>query len=222
MSDNYVFRKRAAVLCASVFEADNSADIASKARTKLLARHHKTLTKSVVKNHGRIVRVIGGEVMAVFVDPLNAVECAIEFQKQAIARNIDAPPDKVVQFRLGVGLGQIAVDRENITGDAVDYAVTLQNATTPDNVWVSSDVPADLQGRMRVVFTEVQVSDDLDLSTTTLMAPLRAHRIEIDKQAPMRAADYLLPDGRGGILTLIAPISGMLLLVVISIFWFMD
>jgi class 3 adenylate cyclase len=222
MSDNYVFRKRAAVLCTSVFEAENSADIASRARTKLLARHHKTLTKSIVKNHGRIVRVIGGEVMAVFVDPLNAVECAIEFQKQAIALNIDAPPAKIVRFRLGIGLGQIAVDKENITGDAVDYAVTLQNATSPDSVWVSGDIPADLQGRMRVVFTEVKVRDDLDLSATNLIAPLRAYRIELDKQAAMRAADYFLPDGRGGLLTLIAPISGMLLLVIISIFWFMD
>jgi adenylate cyclase len=218
MSDNYVFRKRAAVLCANVVSVQGLAEPKIAARRKLLAKRHKTLSQTILKNHGRVVRVLGDEILAVFVDAMHAVNCAIEFQKHAIAHNKNTAFEKRLQFRVGVGLGLIAVDKETIKGDAVDFATALQNAAHPDGVWVSADIPDDLQGRMRVVFSKVDDDVGGDPAAANFMAPIGAHVVALDKQAAMRAVDYLLPDGRGSALTLIAPLAMIIVLILLAYF----
>jgi len=207
MADNFIFRKRAAVLCLDLASLPGQDQNPDKARQKLLAKRHKTLSKSIIKYQGRIVRVQDTEILAVFVEAQQAVGCAIDFQKHAIARNKNAATDKQAHFRAAIGLGQIAVDKEAIEGEAVTLATGLCAAMPVDGVWVSSEVPDDLAGRLRVVLNEVE-------------APLLAFAVDLSKQPTMRAADYLLPNGRGGWLTLIAPMSAMLILIVIAYFWF--
>jgi len=219
MSDNYVFRKRAAVLSAHVLHLDDVDSTPDKARRKLLAKHHKTLIKNVAKNHGRIVRLEGDDMLAVFVDARQATNCAIEFQKHAIARNKGAPAERIVQFRIGLGLGDIAVRADNIEGDAVAQATALQAAAPADGIWVTGDIPEDLRGRLQVAFSQVPLDEIGAADGADPIAPFSPHAVELDKQAPMRAADYMLPDGRGSIVSLIAPVLGMLLLVVIAWFW---
>ena len=73
---------------------------------------------------------------------------------------------------------------------------------------------------MRVVFSAVQESVVGNGWSTDFVAPIRAHAIDLDKQAPMRAADYLVPSGRGSLWSLLAPIFAMLVLIVIAYFWF--
>lgn len=221
MADNFILRKRAAVLCLDAPPTLPVTPAMEKARRKLLAKRHKTLSKSIIKHQGRVVRVRGDEILAVFVEAQQAVGCAIDFQKHAIARNKNVAPEKQVHFRAGVGLGQIAVDKETIEGDAVTLATDLCAAMLPDGVWVSSEVPNDLQGRMPVVLTEVDAPlapPPLTSPTSTSHGP--AFAVDLSKQPSMRAADFLLPNGRGGWLTLIAPMSAMLILVVIAYFWF--
>lgn len=91
----------------------------------------------IVKYGGRVVDVAGDSLLAEFPTATRAVECAVEIQRELAARNVRLPADRRVEFRIGIELGQVMVDRGRLYGECVNIAARVQEAAAPRSILVA-------------------------------------------------------------------------------------
>src|SRR5262245_34503217 len=89
---------------------------------RLKAHRAELIDPAIAKNRGRVVKSTGDGLLAEFVSVVDAVECAVEMQRRMARRNSDLPEDKRLLFRIGINIGDIIVDADDIHGDGVNIA----------------------------------------------------------------------------------------------------
>ena len=104
---------------------------------------------------GRVVKTMGDGLLLEFPSVVDAVRCAIAVQEGMIKRNIDTPKDKQIVFRIGVNLGDIIVDGDDILGDGINIAARLEGLAEPGGICVSSRVHDDVRDRLDLAFTDI-------------------------------------------------------------------
>jgi TolB-like protein/class 3 adenylate cyclase/cytochrome c-type biogenesis protein CcmH/NrfG len=156
-----VERRLAAVLAADVVaysrmvEADEASTLAAIRRLRsdvfgpLLSRHH-----------GRVVKVIGDGIIAEFGSVVDAVNCAVAVQKESALIQAESPADRRIVLRIGVNLGDVVVEGDDLLGDGVNIAARLEQLAPPGGILVSGtaydqlrgklDLPLDFAGDQRV------------------------------------------------------------------------
>jgi adenylate cyclase len=103
--------------------------------------HRRELLDAKIREHrGRIVNTAGDGVLAEFASVVDAVRCAIEVQRTMLDRNAGTAADRLIQFRIGINLGDVMVDGSDIYGDGVNIAARLQELAEPGGVVVSRTV----------------------------------------------------------------------------------
>src|ERR1700686_4044694 len=103
-----------------------------------LKAHLRQLIDPKIREHrGRIVKNTGDGMLAEFPSAVNAVRCAIEIQRSMIDRNANIPEDKCISFRVGVNLGDVIVEPEDIFGDGVNVAARLEALAEPGGICIS-------------------------------------------------------------------------------------
>src|SRR4030095_1545357 len=126
MAEERVQRRLAAIIAADVvgysrlMELDEAGTLAA-----LKARRKKILQPLVAEHQGRIVKLMGDGVLVEFASAVNAVACAIEMQKGLAAANA-RNTDRDILFRVGINLGDVVVQGEDIYGDGVNVAARLE------------------------------------------------------------------------------------------------
>jgi class 3 adenylate cyclase len=136
-----VERKLAAILAADVagysrlMEADEEGTLA---RLKSLRR--ELIDPKINEHHGRIVKTTGDGALVEFPSVVEAVRCAVEVQHGMAGLNADVPKDRRIEFRIGINLGDIIVDPDDIHGDGVNVAARLQQLAHPGGIAVSRTV----------------------------------------------------------------------------------
>src|ERR1700748_2301704 len=119
-------------------------------------REHRAVTDALVAKHGgRIVKTTGDGVLLEFPSVVDAVECAIAVQAVMAERNEDVPVDRRMQFRIGVNLGDILIEGEDILGDGVNIAARLEGIAEAGGVCISSSAYDQVQGKVEVEFIEL-------------------------------------------------------------------
>src|SRR5260370_19867575 len=99
-----------------------------------LSSHHKLIDSLIEQHHGRFVNSAGDSVLAEFASVVNAVQCAVEVQATLKAENAPLSPERRVEFRIGVNLGDVMVDGEQIYGDGVNVAARLESLAQADGM----------------------------------------------------------------------------------------
>ncbi len=142
---------------------------------RLKAHRRELVDPSVAAHKGRIVKTTGDGILIEFPSVVEAVECAVAIQRGMGERNKDVPPDRRIEFRVGVNLGDIILEDGDIFGDGVNIAARLENLAEPGGVLVS-----------RTVFTQVRDKlpyhfDDMGEHTLKNIArPLNVYRVRVD------------------------------------------
>ena len=95
--------------------------------TSLKAHRRELIDCKIAEHHGRIVKVTGDGMLVEFPSVVNAVACSADIQRAMPGRNEDVPQDRRIEFRVGINLGDVIVDGEDIFGDAVNVAARLGN-----------------------------------------------------------------------------------------------
>jgi adenylate cyclase len=126
---------------------------------------------AVAMHRGRVVKMMGDGALVEFPSAVDAVECAVAIQKAAMERNAARPEGKPVEFRIGVNLGDIVIDGDDIFGDGVNVAARLEGQAPRNGVLVSDAVHAQVQGKTGVGFTEAG-----ELTLKNIDRPVRAWR----------------------------------------------
>ena len=146
-------RRLAAIVCADVAGYSRMMG-ADEAGTHAAFKAHRSAIYPVILNHGgRLVKNTGDGFLLEFTSVVSAIECAIAMQRQMAERNAQLPAERIMQFRMGVHMGDVIADEDEVFGDDVNIAVRLQSVAAPGGVAVSAK--AYLEAGTRVSITLV-------------------------------------------------------------------
>ena len=161
----------------------------------------KTVRKTVVDpgiaaHHGRIVKTTGDGMLVEFASAVDAARCAVQVQREMAQQNIDVPPELRIEFRIGIHVGDIIIDDNDIFGDGVNIAARLEGIAEPGGVCISDDAHRQIRGKIDIPF------DDIGEQTLkNITEPMRAWHIRIAGEAApavpssrIQVQDLTLPD----------------------------
>src|SRR5260370_17191484 len=127
-----VQRRLAAILAADVAGYSRLMGADEEGTLACLKAIRRELSDPKVKEHrGRIVKTTGDGLLIEFASVVDAVRCAVEVQRAMAERNTDVPPDRRIELRMGINLGDIIKDGRDIYGDAVNFAARLAGFAQP-------------------------------------------------------------------------------------------
>jgi adenylate cyclase len=175
-----VERKLAAILAADVvgysrLMAENEADTFERLR----AHRTELFEPEVAKHHGRIFKLMGDGLLAEFGSVVDAVECAAALQAEMAKRNNGLSPDRRIDFRIGIHVGDVIVEGEDRHGDAVNVAARLQQLAEPGAICVSQHVVDHTKQKVALGF-ELRGEEHLK----NIAEPVRVYRVTSTPQGP--------------------------------------
>jgi adenylate cyclase len=115
----------------------------------------KIIDSLIASHHGRFVNSAGDSVLAEFTGVVAAVNCAVEIQTALKTENTKLQPNRRMQFRIGVNLGDVIVDRERIYDDGVNVAAGLENLALPGGICISGTVHEQVRDKLALVYQDV-------------------------------------------------------------------
>jgi adenylate cyclase len=120
----------------------------------LKAIRNEVIDQKIAEHQGRIVKLIGDGILAEFPSVVSALACATEVQRGVRQRNIDVPGNRRIEFRIGVNVGDVIVEGEDIYGDGVNVAARLESVADPGGIAVSEAVYDHVGNRLDVRFED--------------------------------------------------------------------
>ncbi|MEP1205846.1 MAG: adenylate/guanylate cyclase domain-containing protein [Rhizobiaceae bacterium] len=188
MVDERVQRKLAAILAADVAGYSRLMGVDEEA-TLAAFKQIRDLVDPLIERHaGRVFGGAGDSLIAEFTSPVEAVRCAIEIQTAIENHGADIPENERMRFRIGINLGDVMIDGENLMGDGVNVAARLEALASPGGVCVSDTVVAQVRDRLDLEFVDLG-----EHHVKNIVRPLRAYRVplasEIRAASPYRGLD---------------------------------
>jgi TolB-like protein/class 3 adenylate cyclase/tetratricopeptide (TPR) repeat protein len=169
-------RRLSAVLAADVAGYGRLVSADEEGTIGQLRAHRASLFDPKLAEHnGRLVKTTGDGLLAEFASVVDAVRCAVDVQRGMIARNADVTEAKRIEFRIGVHVGDIIVEDDDIFGDGVNVAARLEGLAEPGGICVSARVQEDAEGRLDVGFI-----DDGEQQLKNIARPVRVYRVALD------------------------------------------
>jgi len=193
-----VERRLVAVLAADVAGYSRLMGADEEGTLAQLKALRKTLVDPTIAAHrGRIVKTTGDGMLVEFASAVDAARCAIELQRGTAGQNTDVPKDRRIEFRIGIHVGDIMFDDNDIFGDGVNIAARLEGIAEPGGVCISDDAHRQIRGKVDISYDEMGPQ-----ALKNIAEPMRAWRIHFDggstsamPSSSVRPAEVLaLPD----------------------------
>ena len=178
-----VGRRSSAIVAADVagYSRLMGLDEVGTART---LREHRAVTDALVAKHGgRLVKSTGDGVLLEFPSVVDAVECAVAVQAVMAQRNEGVPADRRMLFRIGINLGDILIEGDDILGDGVNVAARLESIAEPGGICISSSAYDQVRGKVAVEFTDLG-----EQTLKNIARPVRAYAVIRTRVAQVTAA----------------------------------
>ena len=175
MATERVERRLTAILAADVAGYSRLTGADEEGTHVQLQDHLRSLVDpKIAEYRGRVVKNTGDGMLAEFGSVVDAVRCAVDIQRGMAERNADVPGEKRIEFRIGINMGDIIMDRGDIFGDGVNVAVRLEGIAEPGGICVSGRVQEDARGKLDVSFEDVG-----EQQLKNIARPVRAYAIRI-------------------------------------------
>ena len=123
--------------------------------TNLKSHRAELIDPTIAEHQGRIVKQTGDGMLVEFPSVVNAVDCAAEIQRDMRVRNADIPEDRRIEFRIGINLGDVIAEDDDIFGDGVNVAARLESVATPGGIAISSSVRENVGNRLDLIFEDM-------------------------------------------------------------------
>ena len=151
-----------------------------EAGTARILREHRVIADAVVAKHGgRIVKTTGDGLLIEFPSVVDAVECAVVVQTVMAERNEGVPQDRRMLFRIGINLGDILIEGDDILGDGVNIAARLEGIATPGGICISSSAYDQVRGKVDVDFADLG-----EQNLKNIARPVRAYAVKRNGLGP--------------------------------------
>jgi len=172
MAEERVTRKLAAILYTDVAGYSRLTGQDEEGTHRILSTYLDAITSLIEGHGGRVLHYAGDAVLAEFASVIVAMACALEVQRDIAARNEGLPDERKLQFRIGVNLGDVIVDRNEIYGDGVNVAARLESLAEPGGICVSAWVFAQVSGKLDIAFEDMGRQ-----KVKNIAKPVRVYRV---------------------------------------------
>src|SRR6266704_3511198 len=190
LSSEHVERRLAAILAADVVGSCRLIGIDEEGTLAQLKALRKTLFDPKITDHrGRIVKNTGDGALVEFASVVDAVRCADEIQRSVAEQNTDVPQGKRIEFRIGIHVGDIIIEDNDIFGDGVNIAVRLEGIAEPGGVSISDDVHRQVRGKVDLAFQDMGAQ-----ALRNIAEPMRVWRIGINCLSTPKVSTYSFPN----------------------------
>jgi TolB-like protein/class 3 adenylate cyclase len=150
--------------------------------TELKALRKTLIDPRIASHHGRIVKTTGDGMLVEFASAVDALRGAVEIQRSVAEQNATVPQDQRIEFRIGIHVGDIIIDDDDIFGDGVNIAARLEGIADPGGVCMSDDTYRQIRGKVEIA------CDDLGPQTLKNIAePMRTWRVRLGGQGAATA-----------------------------------
>ena len=208
MAEGLVARKLAAILAADVVEYSRLMGEDEEATLRLLKAYREVIDGLIANHQGRVFGSAGDSVMAEFASPVEAVRCAVEIQQDLEERNADLPEDRRMRFRIGVNLGDVMVESNNLFGDGVNVAARLEGLAEPGGICISDSAFQQVRDRLKVGFESLG-----DQQVKNIVRPVGAYRVLTD---PDSSGKVLSPPAKKAMRWKLPAIAAVLVIIVVG------
>jgi class 3 adenylate cyclase/pimeloyl-ACP methyl ester carboxylesterase len=149
-------RRLAAILAADVVGYSRLMGADEMGTLTSLKSHRRELIDSAIAgHHGRIVKTTGDGMLVEFASVVDAVSCAVNIQRSMVQRNASIAPDKQIVFRIGINVGDIIIDGDDIFGDGVNVAARLETLCEPGGVCISRTANDQIRDKLSIAFADL-------------------------------------------------------------------
>jgi adenylate cyclase len=177
-------RRLAAILAADVAGYSRLMGEDEEGTHERLKAHLRELVEPKIAEHrGRIVKNTGDGVVAEFSSVVDAVRCAVEVQRGMIDRDMDVPDEQCIRFRMGINLGDVIAEEQDIFGDGVNVAARLEGLAEPGGVCISRMVRDQIRDKLPYAFEDLG-----DRSVKNIARPVRVYAMRPEAIADLPAA----------------------------------
>jgi adenylate cyclase len=196
MASLRVERRLSAILAADVVGYSRLVEANEAETLAAIKRLRKQVFSPLLAEHkGRIVKLMGDGTIVEFASVVDAVACAVAFQRQLAVDQAEVPSDRRIAFRIGINLGDVVVEGEDLFGDGVNVAARLEALAEPGGICVSDVVQRQLEGK-----TDAPFADIGEQQLRNIVRPVRVWRWVGDAAAT--SAEPLSPPNRPSIAVL--------------------
>jgi class 3 adenylate cyclase len=165
-------RRIAAILAADVAGYSRLIGIDEEGTLARLKAHRRELVDPEIDEHrGRIVKTTGDGLLVEFASAVDAVRCAVAVQR-AMATSAAGPPERRIQFRVGINVGDVLPDGDDILGDSVNIAARLEGIAEPGGICLSAAAYEQVRGKLRIAVADMGEQD-----LKNIARPLRTYRV---------------------------------------------
>src|ERR1700731_3460666 len=152
---------------------------------RLKAHFGELVHPKIAEHRGRIVKNTGDGFLAEFASVVDAVRCGVEVQRGMVERNAAIPPEKRINFRIGVNLGDVIVEEHDIFGDGVNVAARLEGLAEPGGICVSRVVRDQVRDKMDYVFKDMGEQQVKDIARPVRVYVLRLAAMAEASRTPL-------------------------------------
>jgi adenylate cyclase len=146
--------------------------------SRLNALRRELIDPTIAAHAGRIVKLMGDGALVEFASAVDAVTCAIEIQRQLRERDAGGSEANSIQFRIGINVGDIIIEGEDILGDGVNIAARIEGIAEPGGISISEDAWRQVQGKVAANFV-----DGGEQSLKNIARPVRVYRLDLTPKA---------------------------------------
>ena len=170
-------RKLTAILSADVKGYSRLMGEDEEGTIRTLNAYKEVMTGFIRKHEGRVVGSAGDSVLAEFASVVDAVRCAVGIQEEIKDRNRDLPEDRRMEFRVGINLGDVVEEGDNILGDGVNVAARLQSLADAGGICVSGTVYDQVKGKLAFSYDYVG-----EQAVKNIKEPVRVYRVRMEPE----------------------------------------
>jgi TolB-like protein/class 3 adenylate cyclase len=187
-------RKLAAILAADVAGYSKlAADDEERTLARLRALRSDLIDPTTALHHARVVKRTGDGVLIEFRSVVDAVRCAIEVQNGMVERNAGLPPERRIEFRVGIHLGDVVEESDgDLMGDGVNIAARLEGIAEPGGICLSEDAYRQVRDRVKEGFIDLG-----EQALKNIARPVRVYAVKIDSDSSTNAPRAAAPATSG-------------------------
>ncbi len=178
MTTQEVKRKLTAILNADVKGYSRLMGEDEKGTVHTLNAYKEVMAGLIQNHHGRVVDAPGDNVLAEFTSVVDAVECAVEIQKELKTRNAELPENRRMEFRIGVNLGDVIEDGEQILGDGVNIAARLESLSEAGGICISGTAFDQVRNKLELGYDYLG-----EQSVKNITVPVRVYKVLMEPEA---------------------------------------
>jgi adenylate cyclase len=188
-------RRLAAILAADVAGYSRLMGQDEEGTHERLRAHFAELVYPKIAEHrGRVVKNTGDGLLAEFPSVVDAVRCAVELQRDIAERNAPLPADKRIEFRIGINLGDVIAEADDIFGDGVNVAARLEALAQPGGICVSRVVRDQVRDRLPYSFEDMGEQQVKNIARPVRVYRVRDQGVPVEEPAAVPAPLLPLPD----------------------------